>query len=275
MKTVACIIARTNSKRLPQKVLKEVVGKRMIEHLIARIKKANLIDKIYLCTSQHPDDSILLEIAYKNNIESYAGSEDSVIDRMLDVAKKEIADNVIRITGDNIFCDSVYIDLMLKYHNQNKSDYTRTEYLPIGITAEILSVKALKNIYQNIDPNYSEYLMIYAFDPNKYNCTVLLPPIEQRHPDWTLTVDTPEDWGRVEALFNQSKDELSYQKIIELIKNGNIPNYQSDSTSIIKFPAGISLNFEAFRKEIELRILNSQSILISQEEYNLTYEKQI
>lgn len=275
MKTVACIIARTNSRRLPQKVLKEIAGKKTIEHLIDRIKKARSVDKIYLCTSDNPDDSILLNIAHETGIESYAGSEDSVIDRMLDVAKMEDADNVIRITGDNIFCDSVYIDLMVKYHIKNKADYTRTEFLPIGTTAEVMSVVSLKKVYKKIDPNFSQYLLLYTFDPEINKCTVLIPPAEHRHPNWSLTVDTPEDWERVVALFQQSKQDLNYREILNLIENGNIPNYLFTSTANVKFPAGVTLYFEAFRKEIELRIEKSQNIFISQEEYNLAYEKQI
>lgn len=275
MKTVACIIARTNSRRLPQKVLKEIAGKKTIEHLIDRIKKAKSVDKIYLCTSVNPDDSILQNLALENGIESYAGSEDSVIDRMLDVSEMENADNVIRITGDNIFCDSVYIDLMVKYHIKNNAEYTRTEYLPIGTTAEVMSVESLKKVYKKMDPNFSQYLLLYTFDPETNNCTVLIPPGEHRHPNWSLTVDTPEDWERVEALFQQSKQGLNYQEIIKLIENGNIPNYLFASTANIKFPAGVTLYFEAFRKEIELRIQKSQNIFISLEEYNLAYEQQI
>ena len=275
MKTVACIIARTNSNGLPHKVLKEVAGKMNIEHLICRIKKSLLVDNIYLCTSYNPADKVLVEIAERNGIAAYTGSENSVIDRMLDVARIEDANNLVRITGDNIFSDSVYLDLMIKHHNINKSDYTRTEFLPVGITTEVLNIEALKNIYKNMNPQNSQYLLLYTFNPLKYKVTVLIPPIEHRHPEWTLTVDTPEDWKRVEALFQQSKNELSFQEIINLIGKGNIPFYQSKGTAIVKFPAGVTLNYEAFRKEIEFRIKKSKTINITLEEYNTAYVKQV
>ena len=70
-------------------VLKNIAGRMMIEHIILRLKKAQLVDDIYICTSTHPDDQILKEVAKKNSVKFYAGSEESVIDRMLDVAKFE------------------------------------------------------------------------------------------------------------------------------------------------------------------------------------------
>ena len=48
-KTVACIIARTVSTRLPLKVLRMVDGKlSMLDFIIQRLKKVNNIDAIYL-----------------------------------------------------------------------------------------------------------------------------------------------------------------------------------------------------------------------------------
>ena len=119
MKNVACIIARTSSRRLKQKVLQDVNGHKLIEYIVQKTKKARNIDTIYICTSTEPEDAVLCEIAEKNGVKSYQGSLKSVIDRMLSVAEIENADNLIRITGDNVFTDEVYIDLMLKYHIEN------------------------------------------------------------------------------------------------------------------------------------------------------------
>ena len=107
--TIACIIARTNSTRLPKKVLKKINDEMLIEFLIKKIKRAKNIDSIYLCTSIDKTDKILLEIAESHGIKSYAGSRDKVIERMLKVGEKENANNLIRITGDNVFCDEIFI----------------------------------------------------------------------------------------------------------------------------------------------------------------------
>ena len=51
MKIVAIVQARTSSLRLPNKVMKLILGKPMIEILLKRLKKASLIDEIVLATS--------------------------------------------------------------------------------------------------------------------------------------------------------------------------------------------------------------------------------
>ena len=53
MKNIICIVARTNSTRLPQKVLKKIGDRMLIEHLIDRMKLSVEFDEIYICTSSH------------------------------------------------------------------------------------------------------------------------------------------------------------------------------------------------------------------------------
>jgi spore coat polysaccharide biosynthesis protein SpsF len=267
-KTIACIIARTNSNRLPGKVLKQVAGKTMLEHIIERVKRAKNIDGIYICTSTHPDDQCLDSIARKNEILFYSGSEDSVIERMLDVAQLENADNVVRITGDNIFTDSVYLDLMVQHHITNNAEYTRSENLPVGITAEVIAVPALKHCHASMDPAFSQYLMLYMFNPLNYKCTVLLPPSSHQLPEWTLTVDNPSDWERTELLFSKSVGFLDYGQIIELGRSFNIPYLKYVSDRMVKFPAGIIMNASAVRKELEERIRKSSTVKITENVYN-------
>lgn len=266
-KTIACIIARTNSNRLPGKVLRQVAGKTMLEHIIERVKRVENIDGIYICTSTHPDDQRLELIAKKDEIHFYSGSEDSVIERMLDVAQLAHADDVIRITGDNIFTDSVYLDLMVQHHGRNNSEYTRSEFLPVGITAEVISVSALKHCYDNMDPLYSQYLMLYMFNPLFYKCTVLIPPPFHQAPDWTLTVDNPSDWERTELLFSKSEGFLDYNQIIEIGRSFNIPGLKYGFERMVKFPAGIIMNASAVRKELDERIKKAVTVHITENMY--------
>ena len=65
-KTIACIIARTVSKRLPLKVLRNVTEQfSVLDFIIQRLKFVNNIDKVYLCTSSEPVDDIMEDVAKK------------------------------------------------------------------------------------------------------------------------------------------------------------------------------------------------------------------
>ena len=268
MKNVACIIARTNSSRLPQKVLKKIGDVKMIEYIIRKIKQAKLVDEIYICTSTADEDKVLLEIAKENGIKGYAGSLESIIDRMLEVGQIENADNVIRITGDNIFTDEIYLDLMLKYHKKNRAEYTRVENLPIGITAEVIDLKALQRCYSIMNPNESQYLMLYMFQPNKFKCQVLLPAKKHNRPNMTFTVDTLPDFERTEKLIEAYSDKLiNLDDILNYCEKNQLENIIYKANSSVKFPANLEFTFKAFRSEMDARLELSEKVYLQEEEY--------
>lgn len=238
-KTIGCIIARTASRRLPKKVLRNIGNKTLIEHLISRVKRAHNIDKIYLCTSVDPNEEILLSIAEKNGIYGYAGSREVVIDRMLDVADIENADNVIRITGDNLFCDEIFTDKMIELHNKHKADYTRTTALPLGVTSEIFSVTGLKSMYSTLDPNQTEYLTYYVFfSETNLKKLILYPPSSLKNALYSLTIDTPEDFERTIFIMEHLNDKkvIYLDDILNLNKSAQIPYLQISRNIQIKFP---------------------------------------
>jgi len=258
MKSVACIIARTNSTRLPKKVLRTVAGRKLIECIIDKMKRVKNLDEIYLCTSVDPEDQILLDIAKENGIKGYAGSRDSVIDRMLDVGEIENADCLVRITGDNIFTDEVYLDVMLEKHQQFDAEYTRTENLPVGVTSEVMDYHALKRCREMMSPEYSQYLMLYMFNPSLYKCLTVLPPMEHRHPNWSLTVDTPEDMQRTLNILQGRNSIPDYHEVCRLCEELKPEHLQYASGGDVKFPAGVIVSFETYRAEMDQRIERSQ-----------------
>ncbi|OPY16636.1 MAG: 3-deoxy-manno-octulosonate cytidylyltransferase [Syntrophus sp. PtaB.Bin075] len=257
MKTVGCIIARTNSSRLPQKVLRKINNKQFIEIIIEKMKRVRELDELYLCTSVDSMDRILLDVAVENGIKAYAGSRDSVIDRLLDVARIENADKVIRITGDNLFTDEIYLELMLEYHELHAVDYTRSEFLPLGVTAEVINVDFLRRLSNMMDSNQSQYMMLYLFQPEYSKCQVLIPEKRHRHPNWSLTVDTQEDLKRAERLLSFFDHIPNYGELLDILENENIPSLEYGRANSVKFPANLLMTYVAFRTEMEQRIARS------------------
>ena len=100
MRVVAIVQARMGSSRLPGKVLKEILGKPVLWHLINRLKRANLIDKIVIATTVKEIDKPILELAEKLGIDGFAGSEDNVLDRYYQAAKKYSTAHIMRLTAD-------------------------------------------------------------------------------------------------------------------------------------------------------------------------------
>jgi spore coat polysaccharide biosynthesis protein SpsF len=264
-KVVACVIARTVSKRLPLKILRDLKpGLSMIDFLIQRIKSVDKIDEIYLCTSEEAVDDILADVASRNGIKLYRGSADAVIERMLAVGDIEKADVLIRITGDNPFASVEFINHQLELLENRNLDYVRVVDVPIGSTTEVMTTDALKRCYNTMDPSVSEYLMLFLFEPNHFRCGII-KAFKDDYSSYSVTVDTPDDLIRTKGIL-----ELLYQKglnfkLSDLITVYNDSNVKLPAMKIslggnIKYPYDKIITFDEFSNDMNRRKENSTMI---------------
>ena len=114
MKFIATIECRLSSKRLPGKLILPLGSSTVIEFLIKRLKKIKLIDEIILATTTKKIDDSLVDIAKKNKIKFYRGSENNVLKRVYDAAKKFKADAVVQVSGDSPLTDIRLITKWIK-----------------------------------------------------------------------------------------------------------------------------------------------------------------
>ena len=148
---LAILQARVGSSRLHGKVLKEVLGKPLIQHEIERIKRSKKIDKLVLATSDREEDKHLISVADNSEIESFAGSEDDVLDRYYQCARIYNPDAIVRLTGDMPIHDPDIIDKAIKIYEQNQVDYVSNTFetsYPDGLDTEIMSISALEKTYK-------------------------------------------------------------------------------------------------------------------------------
>ena len=94
-KTAFLPTVRLKSTRLPKKILLEVAGKPLIVCILDRLKCTYTIDKIIICTSSNPQDDPLEQVAEQEGIYCFRGSENDVLKRLLDAAKKADVKNIV------------------------------------------------------------------------------------------------------------------------------------------------------------------------------------
>lgn len=239
----------------------------MIVHLVERLKASKEISSIVLCTSTHPDDEILVDIAKECGIKYIAGSENDIISRFLKAAEMEGAEHVLRVTGDNVLTDPQLLDLIVEHHLQTKADYTRIDDVPLGIAPECISIDTLKNCREILsdDPCKSEYMMLYLYAPDRFHVEVLELPLGQRRPCYSLTVDTPKDLECVRRIFRKlyrPNKIIEWKEVIEFIDE-NPKDYIISSDAPIKMPGGKTITFEEWRTLVKERREQSRRILIT------------
>ena len=264
MKTVACVIARSVSTRLPLKVFRQVCeGYSMLDFILQRLKRVKGIDEIYLCTSQEPVDDIMQDVAERNKVNVFRGSADAVIDRMLNVGRISGATNLLRITGDNVFTSYEYMDRQIELLKEKNLDYIRLVDAPLGATAEVMTYTALKRCYESMDPSVSEYLMLYIFEPKNFKCGTI-NVFGRDLSNINLSVDHPEDLVRTKEILDhfKSSDKLSIQltDIVKIIESNKITAAYMQPGEKIRLPYNKEVSYEEFKKDIERRISQSEQI---------------
>ena len=266
-KTVACVIVRSVSTRLPLKGLRSVTAEyTMLGYIIERLKLVKNIDDIYICTSEEDVDDIFEDISNTHDVNLYRGSADEVIERMISVAGITMADNVIRITGDNVFTSIEYLDFQIDKLIEDQLDYIRLIDVPIGATAEVIKVSALKHCYQNMDRSISEYLLLFIFNPDVYKCGVITLRGTE-YANYSLTVDRKEDLIRTKevlSLFKGNELRLTLRQIISAIKKNNIDNAIFTDSGEVKMPYNAIISFEEFKIDMDNRVRKSINYTIDE-----------
>ncbi len=144
---VAVVQARMSSTRLPGKVLAEVAGHPMLWHVVHRLRRARLVNRIVVATSENPADDAIQQFCKQESIDCFRGSESDVLDRYYQAAQAFSADVVVRITADCPLIDSNIVDRVIQHFLDDDLDYVsnalRYTY-PDGLDVEVFSFAALE-----------------------------------------------------------------------------------------------------------------------------------
>ena len=141
------LAARTGSKRLPNKHFLKLNSKiTTIDLCILRLKKTKLVNKIFLCTTKKKEDDKYKKISSDHDLILFRGSTNNVAKRMIDCAKKNSIQTIVRITADCPIIDPKIIDKCIKLHFEKKNDYTSNILVlsyPDGLDVELINLNAL------------------------------------------------------------------------------------------------------------------------------------
>lgn len=227
MKTVIIIQARMTSTRLPGKILKEVLNKPLLEYQIERLRRVNFADNILIATTINDTDQPIVDFCSQHNIEIFRGSENNVLSRYYQSAKKINADAVIRITSDCPLIDPQIVDNITQFYLENSAKYdyvsnTLNRTYPYGMDTEIFSFKALEEAY-NEASSQSALEHVTPFIYSNQNCYRLYNVVNNiDYSNYRWTVDTEEDFKLITEIIRSLypiKPEFTFEDILGLVIN--------------------------------------------------------
>ena len=73
MKTIVITQARSNSTRLPNKVLMKIEGKTLLQIHVDRIKQANNVSEVIIATTINKVDDVIVDLANELKVEVFGG----------------------------------------------------------------------------------------------------------------------------------------------------------------------------------------------------------
>ena len=216
---IVIIQARMSSTRLPGKSMLPICGVPMLHYLVRRLTEKRL--NVVVATSTERSDDAIYESCSKNGIECFRGELNNVFSRYLSISQDSSENFVVRITGDNPLVDVEELLNVINTYAFTDTTYFdgigNEGYIP-GLGFEIISKKLLLNYATEINKQeyYFEHVTTYFRDNNFVTDLPLSGYTKKRFPHISLTVDTIDDYNKVQSLV---EDEATTNFILrEIIK---------------------------------------------------------
>lgn len=184
MSYVGCIIqARLTSTRFPRKILAELEGLPVLEHVVNRCHQAKLVDKVIIAAPHSPECCL--------NESIFIGSEHDVLDRYYKCAKEYNLDIVVRITADCPLIPPTEIDRVICELIDKGADYaTNRPAMPDGFDVEAFTMDALTQAWYMAKDSYDrEHVTPWIKRNAKMKRLILDAP--------KLSLDTQDDLKRI------------------------------------------------------------------------------
>lgn len=206
MKVTAIVQARMGSTRLPRKVMRTLIDKTVLEHIIERLKKSKKIDSVVIATTVNSKDDIIAEEALRIGVPVFRGSEEDVLSRYYYAAKESKADIIVRITSDCPLIDPNVIDDMIGFYCEKNYDMVTNggqdlsnRTYPRGLDAAIFSFETLEETYNCGKEQYEkEHVTPYIYENKKV--FYYKNDVDYSKHRWTL--DTQKDWELMSAIYD-------------------------------------------------------------------------
>lgn len=222
-KITAIVQARIGSSRLRGKVLKKIKERENIILLLERLSMSKKIDNIVIAIPDTKENDVLNDLLKQYNYNVFRGSENNVLKRYYDCAKKFKISNILRITGDCPLVDPKLVDKLANIYQLNNYDYLSNieeRSFPDGMDIEFFNFKTLYKVNLNAISKYDkEHVTKYILRTNifkKYN----FKKIGENFSNLRITLDTKDDFTLIKKIFDNFKNNyFSIEEIISFYKN--------------------------------------------------------
>ena len=187
------------------------LGKPMLHHLVARLRRLPSLDGIVMATTVNPTDEPLQVFAAYESIACYRGSEDDVMGRVIGAAEHGDADVVVEITGDCPIIDPDIVEQAIRTFVANDAAYVGNVHVrsyPDGMDVQVFRLDTLKqSAEQTRDPLDREHVTLHIRNhPDLFSHLHMVAPPSLHWPELGLTLDEESDYQLLKRIIEQFGD---------------------------------------------------------------------
>ncbi len=197
------IQARTNSSRLPGKVLLPIAGMPLV--VLAARRAANAGANVIVATSDEPSDDVLATVLGDAGIQCFRGSLENTLDRMVGALAGYDDDTLVfRLTADNVFPDGTLLKEMEEDFIAKGLSYLccngEQSGLPYGMSAELMRAGHLREANRNVTSQHDrEHVTPYI--RRTHGATYFQRYKSLNKGLYRCTVDSLDDYLSVQSVF--------------------------------------------------------------------------
>ena len=220
------VFARADSRRLPGKVLRPLLGRPMLAWTISRLRRSRLGLKLLVATSNRPCDDPIERLGWSMTVPVVRGSCHDVLGRAVMAMQTHALDVVVRISGDSPFVDPEIVDEMLAHQARTGADVVTNVYperrLMPGLSVEVLTKRCLAWADEEaVSTGDREHVTSLVYRRAKAgDCPLRIDPAgPEFHAPIKLAVDTEQDFLRAEVVaeaIRGSLEQASWREIVAL-----------------------------------------------------------
>src|SRR5215470_2422482 len=222
---VAIIQARMGATRFPRKVLQLIEERPMLWHVVDRVRRSQLVDRVVVATSENPLDEAVASFCAASSIDCFRGSEADVLDRFYLAAKAFAATVVVRITADCPLIDAEIVDRVVAAHSERTCDYatnTLGATYPDGLDVEVVSFAALERAWRSAKLAADrEHVTSYIVNSGDFSVVDVPSGADRALGRLRWTVDHPKDLEFVRAVYARlwptNGHGFGYREVLRLL----------------------------------------------------------
>ena len=219
MASISVLQARTNSSRLPGKVLLPINDIALA--VLAAKRAANTGRPVIIATSRERSDGGLVRHLKGHGLSYFRGSLENTLDRVVSALAEYHDDTVVfRLTADNVFPDGTLLDEMEAYFLVQGLDYLccngQPSGLPYGMSVEVTRLAHLREAArESVDAYDQEHVTPYVIRKFGRKYFEKYQYVKMAH--YRCTIDCLDDYLAVQQAFTGVLEPVQ-EPFLELVR---------------------------------------------------------